>query len=471
MPLLQLQLVAGSTFTFDIEGEPTITHAREHKENSSPLLLARYAETWEITGAMFSLGTSATHDSAVDSGLVWTKLDSLFTLLNDRDTTPITTARLVRDPTGLNVTERILGAPTFERFALTDVRVGDDPEVAELDGSQWELILRVDLTVTAERVFSDADGVSEFDQVVEFTYDKGFQRASKTTTVVTAEGTSAETIARSLGAWNITDFGSNYHWVTNGDDGVDIRILDADDRTTANGSAVGGDGAGGARVPTRVEATSVVQQTGSSVGGNTAGNSPQNMFFSIRTETNRNLETTTYEAGADGPGGKQWILARAPAGGFTVRVTDYDDERREYRATWIREKVLNTDSELSAVITGGRKRKVFRELTGGKRPALQIGSFTPYTLTVTVRKEFVGVRPVASDMPLPPLLPEPWVFDADASSEDVIPRLIEPSADLNSQRWERNATLVYQSGEKPGSLATLANQLRTGTRVSYYDGA
>lgn len=474
MPLLQLQLVdSGGTLALDVEGEPLIEQEYEHTEAG---ILKRYTERWRIEGGLYSLGTAATHTSVTDAGALWsTKLATLFAFLDDRTTTPVTGARLVRDPDSTADVERLLSSSVFQQFRIEDVTIGDTPTVAELEGAQWELVVRVDLTVSAERVFADADGVLEFSQVVDYSYTKGFQRVQWTTTVETAEGTDAETLARSLGAVPITEYGNAYYWVTNGTDGVDIRVLDGDERTTARNSSIGGDGgtayggSGAARTPTRVEATSIIQQTGGNLGGNTAGNSPQDPYFRITTETDRVNRTTTWEAGANGPGGKTWVQSKAPAGGMSVTVTDYDDERREYKATWVKEEVLTSDSQISAVITGGRKRKTFRELTGNKRPALQIGPYTPYTMTITVRREYVGPRPVNLDMPLPPQLPDPWVFDADASSEDSMPRLVEPAAIEASQRWERNATLVYHSGEKPDNLSGLAELLLGATVASYYD--
>lgn len=473
MPLLQLQLVdSGGTLALDVEGEPIIEQEYEYTQAN---FLARYVERWRMAGGMLSLGTTATHTTATDTGALWDKIDTLLAFTGDRETSPVTGARIVRDPAGTPVVERLLSTSTFQRFRIEDITIGERPVVSEAEGGRWEVLVRVDLTVVAERVFTDGDSIVDYSQTIDYEYTRGFQRVTWTTIVETAEGVDAEPKARTLGKIPIDEYGANYHWVTNGADGVNIRVLDGDERTTARGSSEGGDGAGAARAPTRVEATSIIQQTGGPLGGNTAGNSPQDVSFSVRTETNRNLRTTTWTAHAEGPQGKVWVAGKAPAGDMTVRVTDYDDETRIYDAVWIREEILTTDSRISAVISGGAKQKEWRGILNGRRPRLQIGPFTAYVLTITVRKEYVGAAATNANMQLPAitLFADEWVFDANASNETVMPSRLEPAATEGQQKWERVATLVFRSGAKPSDLKTLATKLlpaagATAEMESYY---
>jgi len=443
-----LELFDGTnTFTFDIEGDWDFRQERETRDNATQTpgsepaaVLKRFSEIWTVERALIALQTTAVGVTATDNAALWVKINALLAHLEDRSTNPITHARIRGADAGI---KRTLGGPVFQLLSVTDVeflRV-EYPEIAPASA---EVVLQVNLTIEAERVFPDADSIVDIRQVLRYTYEAGLQRVEWETEIETAEGTNAETLARSFGAIPVADFGLDYWVVTSGTDGVNVEVLDADERTTARGSSAQST----ERIPTRVKATSVIQQAGKLLGASSGVEEPSVV---TEVETNRFLKRTTRTARARGTGGLTFVNNQSLANP-TVTIVRDEPYGREYERVWIKEEVLLTIGEVSAVLTGGHKDIAFRPLTGNKRPVIQVGPFQPWELRVEVRVEALGVKRVAGDMLLPPMLADPWVLIPNESDEHAFPRRLEPSAVASQQKWERVGRYVYRTNTDEGGL-------------------
>jgi hypothetical protein len=118
------------------------------------------------------------------------------------------------------------------------------------------------------------------------------------------------------------------------------------------------------------------------------------------------------------------------------------------------------------VLSGGHRALSLRPIAGGFPPVVDEGGYLPWRATVSVTVYRAGGNGTAAELPLPGLLPEPWLLDRGASEEGE-PELDEPGADAAQTRWKRSARLVYAAATKP-TRRPLEALREAGTVESYY---
>lgn len=438
---LQLRSTAGDT-TFDVDGEfRVLPREREFKESADPPQLKRIVERWQFTGCLIV---------GADTETLWDNLLAFLAKLEDRSTSPFTSARIVRDPTGAAVVERTLGPSPFQRFRVEEVGLSPPDVLRTSRRGAWRVVAAIDLTVSAELPLADADGLLDLRQTVVDEYRDGLRTLEWRTEVETAEGTDAAALARTFGKIPIAEFGDSFFWRTNGPDGVDVTVLDADERSSARGSAE--PSAATSRVPTSVRAVSRIEQRGISLGANNPGNSPNDQVFTVETEIQGNEQSTIWRAEARGPNALVWVQSKRPAGSFSREFEFEDQTRRIARAEWERseqnprkEGQAGTRSELSVAVSGGDRIVDFVPIDSANPPRQVVGARQVTRLELEVTLTFIGANPTRQDMLFPPILAAPLVLDRENSRWALNPELVQEAADPENNQWERKASLIYLS--------------------------
>lgn len=442
---LQLRTVGGSTLTLDLLDEIQREQPERVYGLGNPPPLESVTETWVVRGRY----------TATTIAALWDDLETLYAALEVRSgSSAINLARVVRDPSGAAVVERTLGGSGWQEFVISNVR--HDPEdVDALRAGDLRTSVRVELTLSATKVFADSDSIVSFSQTRSTTFEAGLATIEQETEIQTAESTDAVAIAKSLGVLPIGDYGATYWFDTDGDDGVDVLELDPDHRTTALGSAE----QASARTVTLVRVVSRIRQSGVQLGGQQrAGASLREPKFSITTETSEDGVTrTTYFASARGQGRQSFVNSKIPQNANTVRkVDDQADRLYEITATFTSQQDAER-YEIAISVQGGAKRAQLTPISSAHLPRKVIGPLLPLRLTLVIRREFGGSQADATRgrLKLPAILPDPWLLRPDESQEDPLPRRI-----LNAQgqlRWVRQASIVY---EAPGRDSVDLSQVR-----------
>lgn len=445
---LRLEIVSGTTFTFDVEGviEPRLEP--EWKDAANPPQLERVRVVWTVTRARIV---------AVDADALWDAWAAFLARLQTRQpTAPPTSVRIVRDPGGANETVQTLGPATYQEFRWEGV-TGEGTD----DGSpaaSWNVVAPVTLSFSAVLALADTDGIVGWRQVVRSTYDDaGLHNLEWETEVTTAEGTDARTKAETFAAIPFSSLGSGYSYLTNGPTGVDLETLDADENN--------------ARTPTRVRAVSRVALRGVDVGTTGPGTAPTTVAYAVTTERSAKGTSTIYEASAQGPNYLSWVLGRRPGG--ALAEDSVTDSRGDKRATgrWVR-KTLDATAVQRTVriqVRGGYPDFEFAPIAGGYAPVEFVGAVLAWEVTVAVEVEVSGGDGSRATLPFPGLLPDPLRLDYAASQEDAEPWISEQAKEESQATYKRTAQLVYRSATRPPS--DLGAQLAAAQPVgSYYLG-
>lgn len=434
---VQLELVySGGTLTFDVEGEFLPRWQPVHKLNANPPVVTEMRKVWELRQCRFVSTTSAA---------LWTKILALEAALDARGTGHPTAARLIRDPSGAAATIITLGPATYEQFLLEAME-------GETDGitprSSWRTSATFMIRVSAVKKNAEAvTGLVGFDQQVDYSYENGLVRVGYRTQITTAETVDARTKAQTYAAIDITDFGSDYTYDTNGPYGIDYTYTDADENN--------------ARVPTVVEVESRIRQWGINVGTTGPGAYPDKVGYSTRTIVAAKKTRTEITISAEGPGYESWVTARIPTG--PLSESDMFVDTANKIAVWTgaqeeedeKQKTNGRRGESRVVITGGHRARDYEPVAGGFEPVEFVGAFAPWTATVTVLVERVGGTGKLSELKLPGKPGAPWTL-IENESEEGEPFLLEESrkVDESQDTWQREARLVYRSAKPPSqSLA------------------
>ena len=456
---LQLEVVSsGGTFTFDVEGEFFPRLEPVYKDGSHPLQLEEIRYVWEVRGLRLRGASPA------DTASLWTRFLALETHLATRTAHP-TYARMVRDPSGANVELWRIGdgsanPPAWEKFRIETVEGEPDPEFRD---ASFRTVVYLTMRLSAVRKFADANSVVGFQQTVDVSYPNGLKQVSWRTRVTTREGTSAVTVATTIGALDVNDFGGDYGYdeETNGPDGVALTYTDAEENPP---------GGGAARTPTVAEVVSAVKQYGISVGVTSPGSSPSDFDYTITTHTSPDEEFTTTTAAASGPGASSWVELKKPATYNESEVT-HNTAKLVSRGVWTtrrkRTKSKQNRWTIEVEITGGYPQEDYDPIMNGLPPVLFVGAIQPWKATVTIDFEDTGTAKTA-DMKLPglPAHDDPWRLDRNASSETE-PVLTEKAEDVASNKYTRTARLVFWATRAP--IKPLLEQINEQPQVvSYY---
>lgn len=441
---LRLELVTTETptptvisFALDHEVVPDFT--RNHKDAAEPPELESVTETWRIVDAVVE---------AADNAAFWTALNAFITATEVRSgTTAIAFARIVRlTGGGSPATERTLGGAGFQGFRLENFRI--EP----LDGaeaSHLRTIAAVSFDVVAVKVFADGNSVVGWDQVVSNTFENGLQVHERRTTITTAEGTDARTVAVAVAAIDISTFGGSFTFDTNGPDGIDFEYDDADEPN--------------ARVPTRVVAVSRIRQRGINVGTTGPGTSINDVRLSVTVADVGLTRRTTTRAFAAGPGALAFVNDQRPGGtsNFESIIITEHKAKIEAEGEWIRVDQLGVSGEsgqgqigkvrrqVEVRITGGAQDEEFVPVTGNLPPVLVVGPLLAVRLTARIVMTLTIAKATVALMPVPKKLGSPWRFRGTESTEDAEPRLVQPGATPGANVWERTAEVVYEAATAP----------------------
>ena len=448
---IQLEILsAQGTYRFQVTGgfEPRLEPV--WKEASEPPEVVEVREVWEVPGTRLVASDG-------DPATLWREWTDFLAQFRARSGAPVT-VRLVRDPAGAAEVVWTLGAPTHERFRIEQLGAGREDH---LPRAAWRVLAPFTLVVSAVQRFADARGIVGWDQETSSRFDAGgLQVIEWRTTITTREGTSAVEKARRFGRIDRTPFGPTYSYDTNGQDGVEVTATDADEVN--------------ARVPTRAVATSRIRQWGVPVGAGPPGTTPTEVGYSVRTHVEKGEATTTVRATARGPGALSWVEARQPGGVIDTSEIFHEEAIRYAEATWTsKDDKPSTPKklrwQLQTEITGGHPDIDMEPVVGGYEPVLFEGAILPWRLSVQVRTRKRGGEGKPDELPLPALLPEPWILDRGASREQE-PHVEEDAEDKAARLWSREATLVYLSARRPNTSPI--QQLETLPPVpSHYLGA
>lgn len=446
MGALQLRLTnSDGDFTFDVDGEFLPSWEPVHKEAADPPQIAEMRHVWEFRGCRLVGNTTSA---------LWTRFEALRALFEDR-TKQITAVSVYRDG---STKQWELDNSTYEQLRVELLEVAGLDDLAP--SATWRSVVPVTLRVSAVRKFADANGIVDFSQRVIVSYDAGLRTLEWQTRIVTAGGTSAVTKAQAFAKIDITALGAGYAYATNGPDGIDYEVLDADE--------------GNSRTPTIVEAVSRVREFNVSIGASGGGTAPDEVDYSVTTEITAEQTETTTEAWARGPNARQWVLSKKPAGTLAVDLVVDRSSLNEYRGTWVR-RVARTQAEagtegrtVKVTVTGGERAVRARPIPGGL-PLIQYGAVTPWEASVDLEIRRTGGTGKLDELPLPALLGDPWVLDGARSTEGL-PMIEERSADPEQHKWIRTASLVYVAAAQP--TGNPAADLATADNVdSYFLGA
>lgn len=448
---LRLEIQGSTNFSFDVEGSFIPSWEHVWNDAADPPTLAALRAVWEIQGARIL---------ADDAESWWDEFNAFMARFEDRSAVP-TYARIVRDPSGSATVERTLGPPNYQEFRIENITLRSDDDVPD---ASFVATGMVDIRLSAVRVFADDNSITKFDQSITSSYRNGLQTLEWRFRVKTAEGTDVTTlIGDDLFTIPISQYGASYLYDTNGPDGVDWEIDDADEVASP------------ARTPTSATVISRIKQYGIQTSVNTPGQGPNDVQYSVETVNevgpdNGPITTITYRASAEGPNALAFVQTQKPTQPFVYeRIFDERALRRaeaEWRYRSIDPPEKQTPDQLTVVITGGHQALEYVPITGNQPPRLAVGPISPFQAEVSIALSFVGDSPGVGDMKFPPELGTPWRLMPNRSREDALPRLVERANDSNQDRWERSATLIYQSPTLPGT-STLAALRGEGSVTSY----
>lgn len=452
---LELQLQqSGTDFAFDVEGPgPFSPRAElvylEAIESPSPVEVRYF---WEFTGKLV----------ASNADTLWSEFETFRALFETPSQHP-TYAQIVRDPDGDNEVVWKLDNTTYEQLRVDSWEKVEDPDLPQ--DAEWVTYLPLTIRISSVRKEADADGIVRFDQQVIYREIRGLREIEWRTTVGTRGGDSpvdAASKARSFASIDVTALGdSTFAYQTGNtstDSGVEITVLDADERTGAN------------RTPTLVEAISIVRQQGIVIGASGPGNAPSRLVKTTSTETNADETIVTTTVEAEGPNAEQAGLAQAPANPSSSSTSISSDNVFFGRWTKSSQRQTGSPAEQRTIrvqITGGIPVVAHRAIAGGLPPRKQIGAIQAYRATVEIVVRRQGGSGLNADMKLPPLLGEPWVLIPQDSVEGEPEIDGTPAARFSQNKWVRQVRLVYEAATRP-QKSPAAELINTQNSVETY---
>lgn len=445
---VQLQIVTASgTFAFQVEGSYFPRTEAEWKEAANPPEVVALRETWEFRQARF-----VSADGTVAS--TWARWLAFKAAIapSAGARARATSALLVRDPAGANVTLLTIGGTGWEGFRVEALE-GETDESEP--GASWRTVAACTLRVSAVEKHADVNGIVGWEQTVEVTYEDGRQGVEARTRITTKEGVSAVTKAQAFAGLDASAFGETFLYETNGPDGIEWTTGD-DDRPNS-------------RVPTVVDAVSRIRGYGISFGEVEAGESPSSVAYSITTrrttDDNGALETQIVtHAEARGPGCEAFVSSKRPS-----VYTDYEEIVEEAllfaSGTWTEKRSASASGKaprIRATITGGRAASWEAGMHG---PAIYFhGGMGAYTAAVEVTREFIGSEATRETFRLPGP-PEGWTVHQDECEEEE-PLLEKEGATAAQNKWVRKVRLVFRCGVLPSTPITAL--MRSAPEVDSY---
>lgn len=425
-----------SNFTFDVEGDFFPTAQLVHNEATEAPTVAEVRYSWEISGTIKA--ADLTEDTT------WADFNAFVAIVSAREAP--TYVRMVRDPSGAAEEVWKLDGSTYEQLRIEEFEVFPDDSIPGAQESHWVTHAHVRLRVSAVKKNADANGIAGWDQRTTYSAVNGQRVIEWRTRVTTVGGSSpvdAEAKARTFAVIDVTTL-SDSTWAyqtgnTVTDGGVEIQIIDADER------------AGASRVPTVVEAVCRVAQQGLTVGATGAGSAPNSIVRRVETSVDATETETITTAEVAGPNAETAGLALKPAGELSEssQIVGTDNT---FSGRWVRKTASTTATNNRLVkveLSGGQPVVRTRVISGGHEPLKQVGGLLPFMCKVTVTVLKTGGTGTNAEMLLPPLLPAPWFLDPLKSTEGGPVIEEKPAKTTGQNKWVRSAVLVYMATSPP----------------------
>lgn len=362
-------------------------------DDAEPPVLAGVRKTWTITGILYGASEAKTVAA-------YTALAGFF----DGTLSQPDAIELLRDG---NVVESITSS-SYASFRLVSL-------TSPQSDLQWRGEMRFTMVAEAIKRVATSGKISKLTQTESWNYDSsGLLTRTLEGDVEVTSGNSAEDTARTLG---LQLPGSDYAYVTNGPEGVDVTVL-------------GRDGA-------RARFRSVVAESGRALPGSV---SP---FFSCVTETAVSADgkhSTVIQVSAEGPGAESAVRSKIPASGaleYAIRVDDY---RRTASAT-IRSVAASDPQKPGATITvmqtfttePGGKRIVWSRRSGGRPPVKHELSLGPVEVTEDIRITLYGALPPIAEIKFP--APLAGVLEDSSKWKLIGPHRTKIAAQESGAEW------------------------------------
>jgi hypothetical protein len=449
----------GSPVGFDFDGAWTWDNPEwTYRTGAEPPELETVRHVWSVAGMLVLRPGGG---SEVDG---WTAFRTTLALFRSRDNPVVSVALVLRD--GSSETEVLaLGPPDVEGFRIEAV-AGETYELdpAATNAAAWPFSLRFSALEAFERDFGlpdsvTVDGVVGFEQQVDLEEDAaGLSRLTAETLITTKPGTDARVKARLLGL--LPRPASTWAYDTNGDTGVTLQVLDADEVSEPT------------RTPTRVRAVCVLQQYGLVVGTGGPGNAPGRISKTVDTRDDGDEVVAVTTAEAVGPNRETWVAGHAPGGATTETQTFNDTSSRTYRRQWTTKvsKGRPVLTQVKVTLSGGGQRFKLKEALGGFDPVKFVGGISARKAVVEIVVSRRGGAGTKAELPFPAELGAPWLLDRtpEASTEtEPFAAEDEKTQDPAKTRWERHATLVYWAATRP--TKGLMEELAGGKPTDSYD--
>lgn len=420
-----------TVFTFDVPGAAFprfVPRYRDASENGSRV---EWVETVIECGGLRLLG----HD--VED--LHTKVATFRALISSELPPEI---RLVSGSTTLWT----ISSPTYERIRVQELRGHATDEL--MPGGTWLRVAPFTLVISAVEKKADARGIVVLDQSVRYEAGpSGLLRVTYRTRIETVEGTDAREKLRTYGVAPQQLLGDTFLFQTNDTSGLDIEHTDADEDDE--------------RIPTVAEGVSVVQEFGVSVGATGPGGAPGFVSYEVSVKTDKDTVETTYLASAEGPGAYAWVIARRP-GNYVESEVSNRSSARFASGRWVARTSATSNpnqgitNTIVVELTGGHQSFDYEVASDGFDPVEFQGGLEPWQVTVRIRVERTGSEGTNDDLSLPVMPPAIGLRLDYGASVEKEPEIAERGVDPGSNRWVRDAMLVYRSARKPNTTQVRA---------------
>jgi hypothetical protein len=430
---------SGGTLEFTVEGQLLPQWIPIYKVATQPREITNLRLQWTVRGCRVQAAAGGLFTGGQP-------LDTLIDALKARGDDQIASAKLVYVASGATLDE-ISTSNGFQNIMVEVVDGAPDPTIPQ---EAWSESAYLTLRISGEQANPDDNDLVQFDQrVIEEWDDSGLRTLTYLTELSVVEGDDVREAAALYARIPNAAVTTNYSWVTNGPDGVDIRVLDADEVND--------------RIPTKASCRSQIQEWGVVVGATAPGGAPGTVRYETVVTADPTGRTTRTTAFARGPNAEQWVEGNghAPFEFTSETIVDAPD-RQEYTHVWsFREGILES---IKVEIEGGYQTFRYESLASALFPIRFDGAFVPARILVHVllRKTDVGA-PSRTAMPFPDILPAPYAFNRSETVET-------PPYHVEGDIWERRATAVYWVAVMPDGSGgdKIENILADNDRIPSY---
>lgn len=376
----------------------------EWNERDDPVTLKAIVETWTLRGC--------THASA-DEEEVTDAFEEVVEFFADR-TLPVTSVEFRRDGTAVYS----ISTATHRTVEIRQVKP------SPVGPGSWANHITFDIVVAGRKTVADGDSIVALEQRLTREYDaSGLETITLDGRVETSSGTSALTVARTLG---LAEPGSAYGLMTNGEGSVNVTVLDypADTKATFSSSWK----EHGVTLPTGVEDYSFSTEE-------------------VTSGTERTITTVARGKGSSLASIRAMFTSAKPSTGLAEDRRHEDQARLEGTSTFVQRQAGDqsasrlgnaawTQATRSFTVTGGGREAREYEVPGAE-PIIIVGPARAFRIVENVEIRARGVNP---ELRLPePLFPNRM----QPSSSFVPPARVAVGITPDADEWRTSATREY----------------------------